>query len=201
MLPFSAADKRRTKVAEGHKASFCLEDTNCLNGVDRTYNCTAGTQGISVNCFDDYAYGIDCQWIDLTKVPYLRSYILHVNINPTLEVPETDFDNNVIVCDIYDKGSFIRIRDCGYGKCASKTPGGKMSFVVHAFKMIKLFVSSLFLDYCTSGLRSHGGNAHRACCVFPFKYRGVWYETCTKTGYDRYWCSTNTIYEGKWGLC
>ena len=112
----SASDKRRKKIAEGHKASFCLEDTNCLKGVDRTYNCTAGTQGISVNCFDDYAFSIDCQWIDVTDVPYSRSYILHVDINPKFEVPETDYDNNVIVCDIYDRGSSIRVRDCGYGE-------------------------------------------------------------------------------------
>ena len=61
----------------------------------------------------------------------------------------------------------------------------------------------LFSDYCTSGLRSHGGNANRACCVFPFQFRGVWHDHCTKTGYDRFWCSTTTIYEGdfKWGLC
>ncbi|XP_028391095.1 lysyl oxidase homolog 3A-like [Dendronephthya gigantea] len=166
------ADRARRKVAEGHKASFCLEDTSCLNGVDRKYNCTAGTQGISLNCFDDYSFSIDCQWIDVTEVRYLRPYIFHVNINPTLEVPETDFDNNVIVCDIYDRGSFIRVRDCGY-------------------------------DYCTSGLRSHGGNANRACCVFPFRFRGVWYNTCTKTSLDKYWCSTTTIFEDdyKWGLC
>ena len=61
----------------------------------------------------------------------------------------------------------------------------------------------MFVDYCTSGLRSYGGNANRACCVFPFRYKGVWYDTCTKTGYTLYWCSTTSIYEGnrKWGLC
>ena len=69
-----------------------------------------------MNCFDNYAFSIDCQWIDVTDVQYLRSYILHVNINPKFEVPETDFDNNVIVCDIRDRGSFIRVRDCGYGE-------------------------------------------------------------------------------------
>lgn len=113
---FLAPDHK--KVAEGHKASFCLEDTSCINGVDRVFNCSdGGAQGISVNCFDNYAFNIDCQWIDVTDIqPYGRSYIVKVNINPWLYVAETDFDNNVIACDIVDKGSFVRAHHCAYGK-------------------------------------------------------------------------------------
>ncbi|KAJ0058855.1 hypothetical protein NL108_001079, partial [Boleophthalmus pectinirostris] len=57
------------KVAEGHKASFCLEDTSCEPGFRRRYACTSHTQGLSPGCHDIYAANIDCQWIDITDVP------------------------------------------------------------------------------------------------------------------------------------
>jgi len=44
---FDIFDLRGRKVAQGHKASFCLEDSNCLPGVAKKYNCANyGDQGI-----------------------------------------------------------------------------------------------------------------------------------------------------------
>lgn len=43
---FDVYDLLGSKVAQGHKASFCLEDNQCLSGVPKKYNCANfGDQG------------------------------------------------------------------------------------------------------------------------------------------------------------
>ncbi|XP_043909961.1 protein-lysine 6-oxidase-like [Protopterus annectens] len=99
------------KVAEGHKASFCLEDTTCDPGFRRRYACTAHTQGLGPGCYDTYNANIDCQWIDITDVPPGK-YTLKVTVNPDMLVPESDFSNNVVRCEIMYTGSFVTTRNC-----------------------------------------------------------------------------------------
>uniref|UniRef100_W5M8Q8 Lysyl oxidase homolog n=1 Tax=Lepisosteus oculatus TaxID=7918 RepID=W5M8Q8_LEPOC len=99
------------KVAEGHKASFCLEDTSCDPGFRRRYACTAHTQGLGPGCYDTYNANIDCQWIDITDVPP-GNYVLKVTVNPNFQVQETDFSNNVVRCDITYTGSYVSTRNC-----------------------------------------------------------------------------------------
>uniref|UniRef100_A0A8C2JJE8 Lysyl oxidase homolog n=2 Tax=Cyprinus carpio TaxID=7962 RepID=A0A8C2JJE8_CYPCA len=99
------------KVAEGHKASFCLEDTGCDSGFHRRYACTAHTQGLSPGCHDTYAANIDCQWIDITDVPP-GNYILKVTVNPDFLVAESDFSNNVVRCEVIYTGVYIQTRNC-----------------------------------------------------------------------------------------
>ncbi|CDQ88137.1 unnamed protein product [Oncorhynchus mykiss] len=99
------------KVAEGHKASFCLEDTGCDAGFRRRYACTAHTQGLSPGCHDTYAADIDCQWIDITDVP-AGNYFLRVIVNPSYHVQESDYSNNVVRCDITYTGTQVQTRNC-----------------------------------------------------------------------------------------
>uniref|UniRef100_A0A3Q3EDM1 Lysyl oxidase homolog n=1 Tax=Labrus bergylta TaxID=56723 RepID=A0A3Q3EDM1_9LABR len=99
------------KVAEGHKASFCLEDTSCDPGTRRRFACTAHTQGLGPGCYDTYHANIDCQWIDITDVPP-GNYILKVTVNPSQLVQESDFSNNEVRCDIRYTGSYVQARNC-----------------------------------------------------------------------------------------
>ncbi|XP_053556706.1 uncharacterized protein LOC128648047 [Bombina bombina] len=99
------------KVAEGHKASFCLEDTMCDLGIRRRYACTAHTQGLSPGCYDTYHANIDCQWIDVTDVPPGK-YILKVSVNPNFQVMESDFTNNAVRCDLTYTGNYAITRNC-----------------------------------------------------------------------------------------
>ncbi|XP_061695346.1 protein-lysine 6-oxidase-like [Syngnathoides biaculeatus] len=99
------------KVAEGHKASFCLEDTACDAGFRRRYACTAHTQGLSPGCHDLYAANIDCQWIDITDVKP-GNYVLKITVNPNFHVLESDFSNNIVRCDVTYTGVYVQTRSC-----------------------------------------------------------------------------------------
>ncbi|XP_040915716.1 protein-lysine 6-oxidase [Toxotes jaculatrix] len=98
-------------VAEGHKASFCLEDTSCDYGYYRRYACTSHTQGLSPGCYDTYNADIDCQWIDITDVKP-GNYILKISVNPNYHVPESDYSNNNVRCDVRYTGNYAYVSGC-----------------------------------------------------------------------------------------
>ncbi|XP_022526836.2 protein-lysine 6-oxidase [Astyanax mexicanus] len=101
----------QSRVAEGHKASFCLEDTSCDPGYYRRYACTSHTQGLSPGCYDTYSADIDCQWIDITDVRPGK-YILKITVNPGFLVAESDFNNNIVRCDIDYTGNYAYTSGC-----------------------------------------------------------------------------------------
>lgn len=109
---FDIYNNKGERVAEGHKASFCLEDNQCLPGVKPKYACANyGDQGISVNCSDIYKYTVDCQWVDISDIePGI--YTLKVAVNPEFKVPEMSYDNNAAVCQFHYSETFGAVTNC-----------------------------------------------------------------------------------------
>uniref|UniRef100_A0A8C7YNB2 Lysyl oxidase homolog n=1 Tax=Oryzias sinensis TaxID=183150 RepID=A0A8C7YNB2_9TELE len=62
-------------------------------------------------CYDTYNADIDCQWIDITDVKP-GNYILKVSVNPYYQVPEQDYSNNIVRCDVRYTGNYAYVSGC-----------------------------------------------------------------------------------------
>ncbi|XP_012136331.2 lysyl oxidase homolog 3A isoform X2 [Megachile rotundata] len=113
---FDVLDRNGSRLAEGHKASFCLEDNQCLDGVKPRYKCANyGDQGISVNCSDIYKHNIDCQWVDISEL-LPGEYVFKVAVNPEFKVGEMSFDNNAAICRLLYTETFATVHSCVMGR-------------------------------------------------------------------------------------
>nr|XP_046173580.1 protein-lysine 6-oxidase [Oncorhynchus gorbuscha] len=108
---YDLLDSGGRSVAEGHKASFCLEDSSCDYGYYRRFACTSHTQGLSPGCYDTYNADIDCQWIDITDVKP-GNYVLKISVNPSYQVPESDYSNNIVRCEVRYTGNYAYVSGC-----------------------------------------------------------------------------------------
>lgn len=84
----------------GHKQGFCIIDVtraggpadqypNARGGFFPIFN-SCGDQGLSVGWADEYWWGLDGQWIDITDLP-TGTYMLEVEVNPSRLFIETDY--------------------------------------------------------------------------------------------------------------
>jgi hypothetical protein len=85
----------------GRKQGFCIIDTdkydpNAPNTKKYTLcgtNTTAGNQGLQVGWEDSYGQQLDCQYVQIDKLP-AGVYVLEVQTNAEQLLPESDYTNN-----------------------------------------------------------------------------------------------------------
>ncbi|CAH8454162.1 unnamed protein product [Dicrocoelium dendriticum] len=115
---YEVIDLEKRLVSVGLKASFCLEDNLCQPGLPAKFRCSnvvdrKGTQGISPGCRDMYLHDYDCQWVDITDVAPGK-YTFQVSFNPDFLVPESNFFNNALSCELHHMGYHAVLRRCVY---------------------------------------------------------------------------------------
>ena len=63
-----------------------------------------------------------------------------------------------------------------------------------------------FPKFSADECKTNGGNRPNSKCVFPFLFKGTWYESCTIVDDNTPWCSTEVYpsgqhVAGEWGYC
>lgn len=86
------ADNPGLSFTLGEKRGFCVIDIVSYGGLVPRWQ-TCSVQGISSGWADEYWWGLDGQWIDVTNVPH-GTYILEAEVNAEHVYEETSYDNN-----------------------------------------------------------------------------------------------------------
>jgi Lysyl oxidase len=103
------------EVALGTKSGSTILDSLRVSGSHTRYRYREHTQGIQAGWADWYPYYYDCQWIDVTDMPY-GHYVLEFESNPLRVVHELDYSNNLLSVDL--GCSCGEHGQCDFGTCA-----------------------------------------------------------------------------------
>ena len=75
-----------------------------------------------------------------------------------------------------------------------------LAFYQHKLKTLILSANCSTGLSCPPGKKTHDPQGR--CCVFPFTYGGVSYNSCTTVANgNKPWCSFDSVYAGKWANC
>lgn len=99
---YELIDAAGGQLAAGHKQAFCLVDTHRYVDAPESpsmsaYNCNY--QGVQRGWSDVYDSSLGCQFIDITDIPD-GTYHLRVHINQEQRLPESRYDDNLLVLPI-----------------------------------------------------------------------------------------------------
>jgi CDP-diacylglycerol--glycerol-3-phosphate 3-phosphatidyltransferase len=92
-LRYEILDPNGAVAATGGKRSFCLAESQCLDGTSFHHDCD--DQGLDPDCWDIYPYYLGCQYVDVTDLPD-ELYTLRVTVDPQQKFAEANENNNVI---------------------------------------------------------------------------------------------------------
>ena len=100
-------DAAGNQLPAGFKSGFCMTDLFCESGKNK-FGCN--NMGLTIGCYDEYASGLDCQWMDVTGYPDGNyTFVARVNWNNQPDFVgriEQNLSNNTgQVCITLDRSS------------------------------------------------------------------------------------------------
>ncbi|XP_057290268.1 epididymal sperm-binding protein 1-like [Hydractinia symbiolongicarpus] len=75
------------------------------------------------------------------------------------------------------------------------------SFWKNIWFIRRIVISKEISQNCHTKKTSNHTAARGEDCVFPFRYRGTWYERCITNDRESLWCSKDPVFMGNWKFC